>query len=134
MGDVGSATLGFTFATLPVLAFAWSGNPRVFAFGVLAVAPFVFDTAVTLCRRAKNGEHVFEAHRSHLYQRLVRSGYSHGAVSAAHAGLALVTGGLGLAYLRAGTTAGALWFWTSMLVLCGWALLVTRAERTAARP
>ena len=38
---------------------------------------FIDDTSFTFVRRLINGEKVFEAHRSHLYQLLNRSGYSH---------------------------------------------------------
>jgi Fuc2NAc and GlcNAc transferase len=79
MGDVGSAFLGFSFAFLPLLAAKESSqNAQKFAFiGILFVLPFMFDTVFTLIRRLLNGEKVWQAHRSHLYQRLVIGGYSH---------------------------------------------------------
>ncbi len=52
MGDVGSTVLGFTFAALPILAFRAIGDPRLAICGVLSGAPFVFDTALTMLRRA----------------------------------------------------------------------------------
>jgi UDP-N-acetylmuramyl pentapeptide phosphotransferase/UDP-N-acetylglucosamine-1-phosphate transferase len=80
MGDVGSAFLGYTFAVLPVIA-ANQIDPRLAFVGILFVWPFVFDSVFTFLRRLLNHENVFEAHRSHLYQRLVTAGYSHGVVS-----------------------------------------------------
>jgi Fuc2NAc and GlcNAc transferase len=79
MGDVGSAFLGFSFAFLPLLAAKESSqNAQKFALiGILFVLPFMFDTVFTFIRRLLNGEKVWQAHRSHLYQRLVISGYSH---------------------------------------------------------
>ena len=38
---------------------------------------FIYDTSFTFVRRLLAGEKVFEAHRSHLYQLLNRSGYTH---------------------------------------------------------
>jgi UDP-N-acetylmuramyl pentapeptide phosphotransferase/UDP-N-acetylglucosamine-1-phosphate transferase len=95
MGDVGSAFLGYAFAVLPVMAIA--ENPHLFLAGVLLVWPFVFDPTFTFIRRLRNGEDVFSAHRSHLYQRLVITGYSHRFVTLLYLGLNLT--GLGLALL-----------------------------------
>lgn len=94
MGDVGSAFLGYTFAVLPIIA-ANQIDPRFALIGILFVWPFVFDTTFTFFRRLLNHENVFEAHRSHLYQRLVMAGYSHGVVSALYiclAGVGVVLG------------------------------------------
>jgi UDP-N-acetylmuramyl pentapeptide phosphotransferase/UDP-N-acetylglucosamine-1-phosphate transferase len=96
MGDVGSAFLGYTFAVLPIIAA--QKDPRLALAGVLLVWPFVFDTVFTFLRRLRGGENVFAAHRSHLYQRLVIAGYSHGFVSSFYIGLALIGGILALAW------------------------------------
>ncbi len=40
-------------------------------FPVLAFSPFIVDATVTLVRRALAGKKVWEAHREHLYQRMV---------------------------------------------------------------
>ncbi len=86
MGDVGSAFLGFGFATMAVLGAR--RDPRLALAGVLLVWPFVFDTSFTFLRRLRKGENVFQAHRSHLYQRLVLAGWGHRAVTLLYAGLA----------------------------------------------
>ena len=88
MGDVGSAFIGFSFAFLTV--YAYSIDARLFITGVLFVWPFIFDGAYTLCRRILKKENIFQAHRSHLYQRLVVSGSSHRFVSILYGILALV--------------------------------------------
>ena len=88
MGDVGSAFLGFTFASLAIME--WP-NLRLTAAGVLVVWPFVTDAAFTFVRRALRGERVMEAHRSHIYQRLNQRGLSHAAVSSIY--IALAAGG-----------------------------------------
>lgn len=79
MGDVGSAFLGFTLAAMPLL-FGAETQQRIAVLPTIAVLFvwfFVFDTIFTLFRRAVNRERVWEAHRSHLYQRMVISGLSH---------------------------------------------------------
>ena len=40
-------------------------------------APFVCDATLTLLRRLVRGERVWQAHREHYYQRLVRMGFGH---------------------------------------------------------
>jgi len=87
MGDVGSAFLGFTLASLPLL------SPRrdaLFVPAVLILWPFVFDGTFTILRRLRNRENIFAAHRSHLYQRLVIAGYSHAFVTTLYAALAVL--------------------------------------------
>lgn len=91
MGDVGSAFLGYTFAVLPLMSgcgrLPWGGAALS---GVLLTWPFLADTAFTFMRRLVNGENVFQAHRSHIYQRLVIAGHSHQAVTLLYAGLSCV--------------------------------------------
>lgn len=79
MGDAGSAFLGFTFATIPLMfRNSTATDNGIAAFiGVLVVWMFIFDSVLTIIRRLLNGERVWQAHRQHLYQRLVISGYSH---------------------------------------------------------
>jgi UDP-N-acetylmuramyl pentapeptide phosphotransferase/UDP-N-acetylglucosamine-1-phosphate transferase len=88
MGDVGSAFLGYTFAVLPLLL-STSEHRLPFAALVL-VWPFVFDTGFTFLRRVRRREKIFEAHRSHLYQRLVISGLPHQTVTLLYLALALL--------------------------------------------
>ena len=95
MGDVGSAFLGYSFACLAVISS--KEDPALAFSGVLLVWPFVFDTVFTFFRRLKNGENVFSAHRSHLYQRLVISGFSHRTVTLLYAALDIL--GVSLALL-----------------------------------
>jgi UDP-N-acetylmuramyl pentapeptide phosphotransferase/UDP-N-acetylglucosamine-1-phosphate transferase len=98
MGDVGSAFLGFSFAVLAIIGARH--DPRLALAGVLLVWPFVFDTSLTFLRRLTKGENVFQAHRSHLYQRLVLAGYSHRFVTCLYGVLAVVGMALALAWER----------------------------------
>ncbi len=102
MGDVGSTFLGFSFAGLTLLGNIGVGGGRLPPeFGVVILAPFLFDSLVTLARRILHGERWYAAHRSHYYQRLIASGLSHGQVTSLYAGLALVASGAALAGLSA---------------------------------
>lgn len=92
MGDTGSAFLGFVFAVFPLVARGEVTSPdRLPVTAVLMVWPFVFDTTVTLVRRGARGDNLLQPHRSHLYQRLVRSGLPHGRVSAIYAAMAIAS-------------------------------------------
>ena len=74
MGDVGSYTLGGSFAILIALAAARGISPWPFT---ILLAPFLTDASLTLVRRVLAGEVWYEAHRSHAYQLLVQAGRSH---------------------------------------------------------
>ncbi len=91
MGDVGSTFLGFNFAGLSLLGNLGVGGGRLpIEFGIVVLAPFLFDGLVTLARRIARGERWYAAHRSHYYQRLVTHGLSHAQVTGLYAALALV--------------------------------------------
>ncbi len=93
MGDVGSAFLGFTFAVMPLMATRFgSGQNSISApfLGLLLVWPFVFDTIFTFLRRLFAGENVLQAHKTHLYQRLIALGQPQQYVAWLYAGMAAV--------------------------------------------
>lgn len=75
MGDTGASTLGFLVALFSI----WAEVDGIFPLwlAVLIFSPFIVDASVTLGRRLLAGERVWEAHRSHYYQRLVQLGWGH---------------------------------------------------------
>jgi UDP-GlcNAc:undecaprenyl-phosphate GlcNAc-1-phosphate transferase len=75
LGDAGSVTLGFLAAAIGV--FGWQRTAWPFWFPVLIFSPFVLDASVTLVRRALRREALWQAHKSHYYQRLIRMGWGH---------------------------------------------------------
>jgi Fuc2NAc and GlcNAc transferase len=125
MGDVGSAFLGILLAAAPLVVRPDRG---LLIPAMLTVWPFVFDTALTIVRRASRRENLLAAHRSHLYQRLTQAGWSHGQVARLYA--ALAAGGALLAVAVAiesiGTPAAAAIVGIAAAAL--WTL-VLRAER-----
>jgi len=76
MGDIGSISLG-ALAGFSLLWFHVEGLLSL-SLGILLFSPFIVDASVTLLRRLFLGERFWVAHRSHYYQRLVRSGWGHG--------------------------------------------------------
>lgn len=75
MGDVGASTLGFLAAVFAL----WGARLGLFNLvaALLLFSPFIVDATVTLLRRLLRGERVWQAHREHYYQRLVRLGWGH---------------------------------------------------------
>jgi len=75
MGDVGSTQLGFILVVFGIY------YHNTFDFSILnwimLTSPFWFDATLTLLRRWRNGENLSEAHRKHVYQRMVQAGSSH---------------------------------------------------------
>jgi Fuc2NAc and GlcNAc transferase len=75
MGDAGSGLLGYVYGILAIASERSGSLPISLWFLLLGV--FIFDATVTLVRRLLNRETWYSAHRSHAYQRLVISGWSH---------------------------------------------------------
>lgn len=99
MGDVGSGFLGFFFAVL-LLASERSGNIPLLIW-LLLLGVFIGDATFTLFKRLLKGDRVWEAHRSHFYQRAVQIGYSHTTVILVTASLNAILGILTIfAYLN----------------------------------
>ncbi len=94
MGDTGSSVLGFLMATMMI----WADSKGIFPLwiGILVFSPFILDASLTLLRRTFNGEKIWLAHRSHLYQRLVLSGWSHRRTVIMEYGIMLVSAALAL--------------------------------------
>lgn len=84
MGDAGSTVLGATVA----IALLNTDNNTLQAWSALVVTfPLVIDAVYTIFRRLMRRENIFKAHRSHLYQRLQQSGWSHDRVASIYIGI-----------------------------------------------
>jgi len=75
LGDVGAIPLGFLAAALGLLG--WRRELWPLWFPLLVFGPFIGDATATLVRRMARGERVWQAHRDHYYQRIVRMGLGH---------------------------------------------------------
>jgi UDP-N-acetylmuramyl pentapeptide phosphotransferase/UDP-N-acetylglucosamine-1-phosphate transferase len=94
LGDVGSLPVGLLLGWLLVQLAGHGG----LAAAILLPLYYLADSTITLIRRAINGEKVWQAHRSHFYQRATDRGLTVGqvvayvfAVNIALAALASVT-------------------------------------------
>lgn len=75
MGDVGSASLGYLAATF--ILWAARENFIPLWISLLLFSPFIMDATITLGYRAVRRKPVWQPHREHYYQRLVRLGWGH---------------------------------------------------------
>lgn len=75
MGDVGSVPLGLLAGALGLQG--WSIGTWPLWFPLLVFAPFMCDATLTLIKRGLRRERLWQAHREHYYQRLVRMGFGH---------------------------------------------------------
>ena len=83
LGDVGSHTLGA--ATTALLLAALHDGTLSWPQALLLISAVLFDSGLTLIRRACAGRTLWRAHREHLYQWAVRRGHSRLAVCIAYA-------------------------------------------------
>lgn len=97
MGDAGSVPLGLLAGGLGLAG--WRAGVWPVWFPVLVFSPFIVDASLTLLRRALRGERVWQAHREHYYQRLVRMGWGHRRTALAEYAVMLAAGGSALALL-----------------------------------
>jgi UDP-N-acetylmuramyl pentapeptide phosphotransferase/UDP-N-acetylglucosamine-1-phosphate transferase len=72
LGDVGSLPIGLVVGWLLVLVAGHGGR----AAAILLPLYYLADSTITLLRRAINGETLWQAHRSHFYQRATDRGLS----------------------------------------------------------
>jgi UDP-N-acetylmuramyl pentapeptide phosphotransferase/UDP-N-acetylglucosamine-1-phosphate transferase len=72
LGDVGSLPIGLLLGWLLVLLAGDGGR----AAAILLPLYYLADSTITLFRRLMNGEQVWQAHRSHFYQRATDHGFT----------------------------------------------------------
>lgn len=131
LGDAGSTTLGFLAAGLGLIG--WKNGTWSPGVPLLVFSPFIVDASVTLVKRLIRGEKVWQAHRSHLYQRLVLAGWGHRKTALAEYGVMVLCGLFALVFQSASglvrfVIIGGI---AMMFLTAGW--LVTVVEQKAAR-
>ncbi len=124
LGDVGAVPLGYLLAGF-TLAGPTMGLPLWVS--LLIFSPLIVDASATLLRRILHGEAIWQAHRSHYYQRLVQAGLGHRDTAILGYGLMLL----------AALSAWGLWasatLWLQVLGLSVWGLLYVLLGRKVAR-
>lgn len=93
LGDVGSYLLGGAISVVSIAA-VFGGVPLITIVAPMSI--YLADTGSTLIRRILKGERWYEAHRSHVYQRLTDTGLSHVAVTSVTVGFTCLSAAFGL--------------------------------------
>jgi len=89
-GDVGSLSLSFLFAVTVLFLIQDTPGKAMHLVGPVLILPLLTDVFLTLIRRARNRDNLLQAHNTHVYQRLIKHGFSHMTVSWYYALLALI--------------------------------------------
>ena len=92
MGDGGSNFLGFLFAALGVIGSQFDSGYIPFLVPVILLNMFLLDAGSTLIKRIPKGKEWLEPHRDHVYQRLIKLGYSHAQVTLLYTILSILMG------------------------------------------
>lgn len=87
LGDAGAVPLGFLAAVFGIAG--WNAGWWPSWFPPLVFLPFITDATLTLVFRLFHGDRVWEPHREHSYQRLVRLGWGHAGTLKLHTVLML---------------------------------------------
>ena len=114
LGDVGSIPLGFAAGSLGLLG--WNRSIWPLWFPLLVFSPFIVDATLTLLKRLSHRERVWEGHREHCYQRMVRMGWGHSRTALVEYGLMVCVGSSAVIALR----------WSpsmQVVLLVGWAFV-----------
>ncbi len=90
MGDSGSTVLGGAVA----LALLRAPDPSTMWWAGAVTAPLLGDALFTLMRRLFKRENIFQAHKSHIYQRMNQSGWSHRRVAGSYVVLTMLIAAL----------------------------------------
>lgn len=125
MGDVGSGFLGMSFGILAIVS-SENGAPTT-PLWMLLLGVFIADTSITLFRRFLRGERWYFAHRSHSYQRLVQSGWTHRAVTSSALLLTLALGALAALGVWFPSLANGALMSGGALLLVAWGLVERRS-------
>ena len=102
IGDVGSQFLGLVWAVVMLLAAPHTQDFSIYTVPLLFGA-FFFDVITTILRRMWEGRRIWEAHRTHLFQILNRTGHSHTYITCVYLVIGVLQGlgAIGLQYISA---------------------------------
>jgi UDP-N-acetylmuramyl pentapeptide phosphotransferase/UDP-N-acetylglucosamine-1-phosphate transferase len=126
LGDVGSLPLGLIAGWLLALL----ANKGHLAAAILLPLYYLMDATITLFRRLARGERVWQAHRSHFYQRATDNGFTVRQVVAQVFAVNIVLVGLAALCVRINTASAELAAIGTGSVIVGWLLMRFSRKRT----
>ena len=100
IGDGGSNFLGYIFAALSIIGSQDQNNTIPMIIPVILLLMFLLDASSTLIKRIPKGKEWLQPHREHLYQRLVKLGYSHLQVTLGYTIINLFLGIMAIQYFK----------------------------------
>jgi len=125
MGDAGAVPLGFLAAALGLIG--WLQHDWAGWFPLLVFSPFIMDASITLALRLARRDKVWQAHRDHYYQRLVRMGWGHRRTALCEYALMLACSAVALTALALPPTAQIA---VLAVVATGYGALIALIERS----
>jgi len=120
MGDSGSLPLAFVIAFVSLIALS-TGMLNALQIAVMH-AVLITDSTLTLAVRGLRGERLSQAHRSHLYQRLISQQSEHWPISLAYAAVTLVC--CGIAFMMVHLSIWQQWISLLLVYLSLWLVFV----------
>lgn len=126
LGDVGSLPLGLLAGWLLALL----ANKGHLAAAILLPLYYLMDATITLFRRLARGERVWQAHRSHFYQRATDNGFTVREVVAHVFAVNIVLVGLAALCVRINTPIAEITALIVGVVIVGWLLMRFSRKQT----
>jgi UDP-N-acetylmuramyl pentapeptide phosphotransferase/UDP-N-acetylglucosamine-1-phosphate transferase len=126
LGDVGSLPIGLLLGVLLLLVA--SGDHLAAAF--LMPLYYLADATITLLRRALRRERIWQAHRTHFYQRATDNGFSAMAVVSRVFAVNVALGALAIGTVIAPGVSSDIAALACGVVLVGWLLVAFGRSRT----
>ena len=125
MGDVGSLVLGFLFAAF--LLYGIGTGAFDYSVALMVMLLYLTDASLTLLMRVIRGERWYNAHRQHLYQRLIAHGWTHSRVAMLYQAinLTLVLPGIVIA-VNFPALAWAVALALTLIFILGWYFSISR--------
>jgi UDP-N-acetylmuramyl pentapeptide phosphotransferase/UDP-N-acetylglucosamine-1-phosphate transferase len=119
LGDVGSLPIGLLAGWLLALL----ANKGHLVAAILLPLYYLMDATITLFRRLARGERVWQAHRSHFYQRATDNGFTVGQVIAHVFGVNIALTGLAALCVRVNNPAVEITALVVGVSIVGWLLM-----------
>lgn len=129
MGDGGSNFLGYIFAALTIIGSQSLEHRIPFIVPTILLLMFLLDAATTLIKRLPKGKDWLEPHRDHLYQRLIKLGYSHTQVTLGYSVINLFLGMMAILYFRSSGFMSVVYITLSVIPFLLLVLFTVRKEK-----
>ena len=119
-GDVGALLIEFCYGACGLILVTETGYAALLYVGPLLILPLLTDVLLTMLMRWRHKEKLMSAHSHHLYQRMVRAGYSHSFVALVYALGAAIAGFSAMIGMRTGLIASLFYLG---LCTCLWVMV-----------